>query len=85
VKFVISSKGDLIPADGIILQANDLKIDESALTGETDLIRKDDSNNIIILSCTHVMEGSGRLIMTLLGATDINEINDKTISIRKFY
>jgi Ca2+ transporting ATPase len=85
--------GDLIPADGIVVQANDLKIDESALTGETDLIRKDDSNNIIVLSGTHVMEGSGRfmvtavglysqtgIIMTLLGATDINEINDETIA-----
>ena len=42
--------GDLIPADGIVVQADDLKIDESSLTGETDLIKKDDFNNIIILS-----------------------------------
>lgn len=42
--------GDLIPADGIIVQSNDLKIDESSLTGETDLIKKDDLNSIIILS-----------------------------------
>ena len=26
--------GDLIPADGLLLQGNDLKVDESSLTGE---------------------------------------------------
>lgn len=75
--------GDLIPADGIVVQANDLRIDESSLTGETDLIKKDEVNNFIVLSGTHVMEGSGRfvvtavglnsqtgIIMTLLGATE---------------
>ena len=33
--------GNIIPADGIVLSANDLKIDESALTGESDLLEKD--------------------------------------------
>ena len=42
--------GDLIPADGVIIQSSDLKIDEASLTGETDLIRKDESENISILS-----------------------------------
>ncbi|CDW60776.1 E1-E2 ATPase domain containing protein [Trichuris trichiura] len=28
--------GDLIPADGVIIQSNDLKVDESSLTGESD-------------------------------------------------
>merc|ERR1739842_33444 len=32
--------GDLLPADGIILQSNDLKIDESSLTGESDQVKK---------------------------------------------
>ena len=32
--------GHTIPADGIIIESNDLKIDESSLTGETDLIKK---------------------------------------------
>ena len=29
--------GDLLPADGVVVQSNDLKIDESSLTGESDL------------------------------------------------
>ena len=42
--------GDLVPADGVIIDASDLKIDESSLTGETDLIKKNTVENIIILS-----------------------------------
>ena len=42
--------GDLIPADGILTQASDLNIDESSLTGETDLIKKDPLNNLTVLS-----------------------------------
>lgn len=42
--------GDLVPADGVIVQASDLMIDESALTGETDLIKKSLGHNILILS-----------------------------------
>lgn len=57
--------GDLVPADGIIIQASDLKIDESSLTGETDLIKKDICD--FILSGTHVMEGSGQFLVTAVG------------------
>jgi len=32
--------GDLLQADGLIVQSSDLKIDESSITGETDLIKK---------------------------------------------
>ena len=42
--------GDLIPADGIVVQASDLKIDESTLTGETDLVKKNETDNLMILS-----------------------------------
>lgn len=59
--------GDLIPADGIVVQASDLKVDESSLTGETDLIKKNETNSFIVLSGTHVMEGSGRFVVTAVG------------------
>lgn len=42
--------GDLVPADGIVTDASDLKIDESSLTGETDLIKKNTTKNVTILS-----------------------------------
>ena len=69
------------------MQASDLKIDESSLTGETDLIKKNVDDNLTILSGTHVMEGSGHfmvlavglnsqtgIIMTLLGATQEEDV-----------
>ncbi|XP_037124020.1 plasma membrane calcium-transporting ATPase 3b isoform X2 [Syngnathus acus] len=78
--------GDLLPADGILVQGNDLKIDESSLTGESDHVRKSVDKDPMLLSGTHVMEGSGRMlvtavgvnsqtgiIFTLLGAGDVEE------------
>lgn len=42
--------GDLIPADGILLQGNDLKIDESSLTGESDYVKKTVQEDPVLLS-----------------------------------
>ncbi|KFP78121.1 Plasma membrane calcium-transporting ATPase 1, partial [Acanthisitta chloris] len=53
--------GDLLPADGVLIQGNDLKIDESALTGESDHVRK------AVDKGTHVMEGSGKMVVTAVG------------------
>ena len=82
IKKVHFFTGDLLPADGLLVQSSDLKIDESSLTGETDLIKKGEDEDVGLLSGTHVMEGSGRMIvvgvglnsqvgsiMSLLGAT----------------
>uniref|UniRef100_A0A8C5K4C7 Calcium-transporting ATPase n=1 Tax=Jaculus jaculus TaxID=51337 RepID=A0A8C5K4C7_JACJA len=59
--------GDLLPADGIFIQGNDLKIDESSLTGESDQVRKSVDKDPMLLSGTHVMEGSGRMVVTAVG------------------
>lgn len=59
--------GDLLPADGIVLQSNDLKVDESSLTGESDHVRKGETMDPMLLSGTHVMEGSGRMLVTAVG------------------
>ena len=42
--------GDLLPADGIIIQSNDLKVDESSLTGESDHVKKGESTDPMLLS-----------------------------------
>ena len=42
--------GNIIPADGIILSANDIKVDESALTGESDLMEKDSIEKCLYVS-----------------------------------
>uniref|UniRef100_A0A8C4RUY0 P-type Ca(2+) transporter n=1 Tax=Erpetoichthys calabaricus TaxID=27687 RepID=A0A8C4RUY0_ERPCA len=59
--------GDLLPADGILIQGNDLKIDESSLTGESDQVRKSLEKDPMLLSGTHVMEGSGRMLVSAVG------------------
>lgn len=80
--------GDLLPADGVLLQSNDLKVDESSLTGESDHVKKGAARDVMLLSgaipqwkhgnlailCTfviltgtHVMEGSGKMLVTAVG------------------
>ena len=44
--------GDLLPADGIIIQSNDLKVDESAMTGESDHVKKGETMDPMLLSGT---------------------------------
>lgn len=42
--------GDLLPADGVLIQGNDLKIDESSLTGESDQVKKNQEKDPMLLS-----------------------------------
>ena len=59
--------GDLLPTDGVVLQSNDLKVDESALTGESDQVKKGVDVDPTMLSGTHVMEGAGKMLVTAVG------------------
>uniref|UniRef100_A0A646QFN5 Calcium-transporting ATPase n=1 Tax=Hemiscolopendra marginata TaxID=943146 RepID=A0A646QFN5_9MYRI len=59
--------GDLLPSDGILIQSNDLKVDESSLTGESDHVKKGDTRDPMLLSGTHIMEGSGRMLVSAVG------------------
>ncbi|XP_076304667.1 plasma membrane calcium-transporting ATPase 2-like isoform X10 [Tachypleus tridentatus] len=59
--------GDLLPADGILIQSNDLKVDESSLTGESDHVKKGEKFDPVLFSGTHVMEGSGKMLVTAVG------------------
>ena len=56
-----------MPTDGIVIQSNDLKIDESSLTGESDQVKKGADCDPMLLSGTHVMEGSGKVVVTAVG------------------
>ena len=40
------NSGILIPCDGYIIKALDIKVDESVMTGETDDVQKDTLKNI---------------------------------------
>ena len=52
---------------GIYLTGNDLAIDESTLTGETDHIKKNREKDPMLLSGTSVMEGSCKMLVTAVG------------------
>ncbi|CAK4184546.1 unnamed protein product, partial [Aphanomyces euteiches] len=59
--------GDIIPADGLVFDETDLKLDESAMTGETILIHKDSKAAPFLLSGTKVMEGVGKMLVICVG------------------
>ena len=48
--YLFAVVGDLLPADGIVIQSNDLKVDESSLTGESDHIKKNAQTDPTLLS-----------------------------------
>lgn len=77
---LLLSEGDRVAADGWLLQANNLQMDESLLTGESVAVDKspvqalpgsDLSSQPPTASCVHggtfVVRGSGRLVVTATG------------------
>jgi len=59
-----------IPADGILLQGVDVKIDESSLTGEPDAIKKTTEQPFIIAGST-VSTGSGKMLVACVGESSV--------------
>eukprot|EP00362_Geleiidae_sp_MMETSP1317_P001862 CAMPEP_0201285716 /NCGR_PEP_ID=MMETSP1317-20130820/113725_1 /ASSEMBLY_ACC=CAM_ASM_000770 /TAXON_ID=187299 /ORGANISM="Undescribed Undescribed, Strain Undescribed" /LENGTH=70 /DNA_ID=CAMNT_0047611539 /DNA_START=899 /DNA_END=1111 /DNA_ORIENTATION=+ len=56
-----------MPVDGVLLQADSLQVDESALTGESDNVWKSVDEDPFILSGSTVTEGSGLMIVLAVG------------------
>lgn len=52
ISLCLRGPGDLLPADGVLIQGNDLKIDESSLTGESDHVKKSLDKDPMLLSGT---------------------------------
>ncbi|XP_022719165.1 calcium-transporting ATPase 12, plasma membrane-type-like [Durio zibethinus] len=59
--------GDQIPADGLFLDGHSLKVDESSMTGESDHVEINGSNNPFVLSGTKVTDGFGSMLVTSVG------------------
>jgi len=59
--------GDILSADGLLIKGDSVSTDESALTGEPKLIRKDPLESPFLLSGTKVMEGSGTFLVIAVG------------------
>lgn len=59
--------GDKLVADGLLVLGNDLIIDESSLTGESEPMMKDRGKDPFVWTGTQVSEGSGKFVVTAVG------------------
>jgi P-type E1-E2 ATPase len=64
---IILAEGDKIPCDGFLIHYNDLRVDESSMTGENLPVEKSCDKDPLLLSNTTVLHGSGEMIATALG------------------
>ncbi|EEB06354.2 vacuolar calcium transporting P-type ATPase P2 type [Schizosaccharomyces japonicus yFS275] len=85
---VFYEAGDVVPADGVIIEAKNTVVDESAMTGESDTIKKTDgftafSNSSadvefnkkadpFLISGSTVLEGGGKYIITAVGVNSFS-------------
>ncbi|KAE9468071.1 hypothetical protein C3L33_00041, partial [Rhododendron williamsianum] len=58
--------GDQVPADGILISGHSLAIDESSMTGESKIVRKDQKGPFLMSGCK-VADGSATILVTAVG------------------
>ncbi|XP_059643033.1 calcium-transporting ATPase 9, plasma membrane-type [Cornus florida] len=58
--------GDQVPADGILITGHSLAIDESSMTGESKIVRKDQKAPFLMSGCK-VADGAGTMLVTGVG------------------
>eukprot|EP00271_Cylindrocystis_brebissonii_P014798 TRINITY_DN3635_c0_g1_i1.p1 TRINITY_DN3635_c0_g1~~TRINITY_DN3635_c0_g1_i1.p1 ORF type:complete len:1016 (-),score=205.49 TRINITY_DN3635_c0_g1_i1:1288-4335(-) len=61
------SIGNQIAADGLLLESFSLALDESSMTGESELVPKNSSNPFLLAGCS-VMDGMGSMLVTSVGS-----------------
>ena len=66
---LIVRPGDQIQADGKVINEEGLSIDEALLTGESDLVSKDDGDEVF--AGTYVMQGTGVYEALSVGTTSV--------------
>jgi Ca2+ transporting ATPase len=64
---LIIEGGVKLNCDGLYVFGSDLKCDESAMTGEPDVITKNQEEDPFFLSGTQLQDGSGRMLVILVG------------------
>ncbi len=79
---VLLVEGDRVPADAELIDATNLKVDESLLTGESVPVDKDAKQHKQVFSGSMVVSGHGRAIVQSIGlATEIGKIGTSLQSI----
>src|SRR3972149_5748896 len=66
---LLNKEGDILPADAILVEANNVEMDEAPLTGESVPVPKDASNSELskVFAGTAVHSGQGKAIVTATG------------------
>lgn len=77
------SIGDQVPADGICISGNSLRIDESSLTGQVDPVYVNQEKPFLV-SGTKVMDGSGKMLVAAVGmrtgwGKSVEVLNDRDV------
>eukprot|EP00027_Filamoeba_sp_ATCC50430_P004623 CAMPEP_0168558174 /NCGR_PEP_ID=MMETSP0413-20121227/9825_1 /TAXON_ID=136452 /ORGANISM="Filamoeba nolandi, Strain NC-AS-23-1" /LENGTH=976 /DNA_ID=CAMNT_0008589269 /DNA_START=36 /DNA_END=2966 /DNA_ORIENTATION=- len=64
---VLLETGDKICADGLLVESDELKCDESSMTGEIDAVKKIRDKDPFLLCGCQIMEGRGKMITVAIG------------------
>lgn len=67
-------------SDALQISGSDIACDESALTGESDEVKKSAEKNPFLLSGTAVMKGTGSMLVTCVGLFSEEGIIQKLIT-----
>ncbi|CAG9462723.1 unnamed protein product [Pedinophyceae sp. YPF-701] len=59
--------GDVLPADGVLLEGSAIEVDEAHLTGESERVRKDVHRRPLLLSGSRVLDGFGKMLVVAVG------------------
>lgn len=65
---IILETGDKVPADAVLIRSQDLKCNESSLTGEPDDVSKSSKEDPFLLSSCLVASGRGECLIIAVGA-----------------
>lgn len=75
--------GDILQADGILLDGFDVSVDESHLTGESDDVEKIAEVRQVLYAGSKVSSGVGRAVVTAVGqSTQAGSVNKMLLSIQ---
>lgn len=64
---VLINTGDSLPADGIVIAAEQLRVDESSMTGEPEAVAKRPLGDAVLLGNTAATQGTGRMLVLAVG------------------
>jgi len=74
--------GTIAAADMLVISSNDMRINESALTGESDLCKKDPEKKPFVLAGTAVAKGNGYCLIIAVGENSQAGVIKKNIESR---